>query len=364
MDLSGLLGTMFECECGRTHDVPVRRFVYEPEAVNRLPEIVEACLRPGSVRRAAVVVDVRTREVCGRQVEAVLKSAGLDVRPIVLPDRDHGGPVCDEPTFEALSKWIQEAAPDWVVAVGSGVINDLSKWTSFAAGLPYLVVATAASMNGYSAANVAPTVAGVKVLVKARPPLAVVAEPEIIERAPCEMTAAGFGDTIAKHQSNADWLMNHVLFDEYHCPFCAGIINEIEPMYLDYPEGIAQGRTEAVGALFEALFWTGLAMTLVGTSAPASGGEHLLSHTLDMVASMRGHEHDLHGRQVGVGTLLSAALYERVLSIDEPVLHSWPGSVDSAFWSAPSVRAAVSDPFRAKSDRLDAVRRVIGDAGA
>ncbi len=88
--------------------------------------------------------------------------------------------------------------PDLVVAVGSGVINDLSKWAAFQLGIPYLVVATAASMNGYSSANVAPTMGGVKMLIEARAPRAVIAEPRIIEQAPYAMTAAGFGDTIGR----------------------------------------------------------------------------------------------------------------------------------------------------------------------
>ncbi len=246
-----------------------------------------------------------------------------------------------------------------MVAVGSGVINDLSKWASFELKIPYVVVATAASMNGYSSANVAPTIAGVKMLIEARPPLAVVAEPAVIEQAPHEMITAGFGDTIAKHQSNGDWVFNNLLLDEYHCGFCAGIVGDIEPLYLDCPEHIHQRRPEAIQGLFEALFWTGMAMTLVGTSVPASGGEHLLSHTLDMMAEVRGESHDLHGRQVGVGTLFSAALFERVLAVETPTVGDLPSEVDDAVWSTPSVARAVREQYQAKRQRLGVLREKI-----
>ena len=239
------------------------------------------------------------------------------------------------------------------MAVGSGVINDLCKWTSFELGLPYVVAATAASMNGYAAANVAARIAGVKVLVEAKPPLAVVAEPVAIERAPREMTAAGFGDTIAKYQSNTDWAMNNLLFGEYYCDFCAGILNGLEHLYLDRPEDIVEGKGGAVQGLFEALFWTGAAMTLVGTSAPASGGEHLLSHTLDMVADMQQRSHDLHGRQVGVGTLVSAALYERILALESPAPASLPAGLDRDFWASPRVFDAVTAQYEAKQASLE-----------
>ncbi len=329
MELSGLLGTSFACDCGRTHHVPVRRFLYEPGAVDSLPEVARQSCE--DLRHAVVVADVRTWDVCGRQAEEELKRAGIETARVIVPDRAGGGPVCDDVTVRPLVEQLRGMHPDLVVAVGSGVINDLSKWASFQLGLPYVVVATAASMNGYSAANVAPTVAGVKTLIEARPPVAVLAEPAVIEQAPRAMTAAGFGDTIAKHQSNADWVMNHFLLDEYYCQFCAGIVTDLEPLYLDRPQDIREGRAEAIRGLFEALFGTGMAMTLVGTSAPASGGEHLLSHTLDMMAQVRGETHDLHGRQVGIGTLFSAALYERVLAIDSPALNPLPASVDECF---------------------------------
>ncbi len=362
MELSRLLGTSFVCACGRTHHVPVRRFVYEPDAVAGLPGLVREY--GTGVRNVAVVADVRTQDICGRKVEETLFRAGLGVVSAIVPDRSSGGPVCDDVTVGPLVGRLRELHPGLVVAVGSGVINDLCKWAGFQLGLPYLVVATAASMNGYSSANVAPTVAGVKRLTEARPPVAVVAEPDIIEKAPHTMTAAGFGDTIAKHQSTADWIANHFLFDEYYCPFCAGIVTEIEPLYLEHPEDIRDGKREAIAGLFEALFWTGMAMTLMGTSIPASGGEHLFSHTLDMMAEVHGETHDLHGRQVGLGTLLSAALYQRVLALDTPVLRSMPASIDEPFWSVPTVIAAVREQYAAKARWLEAIRRKVAQPNA
>jgi glycerol-1-phosphate dehydrogenase [NAD(P)+] len=362
MELSGLLGISFACDCGRVHHVPVRRFVYEPGAVDSLPELArQSCA--GS-RNVVVVADARTWDVCGWRAEEVLQKAGIGVAQVIVPDRRDEGPVCDDVTVRPLVDQLRDMHPDLVVAVGSGVINDLCKWAAFQLGIPYLVVATAASMNGYSSANVAPTVAGVKLLIEARPPMAVIAEPSVIEGAPREMTAAGFGDTIAKHQSTADWVANRFLFDEYYCPFCAGIVTAIEPLYLDHPEDIRDGKREAIEGLFEALFWTGKAKTLVGTSAPASGGEHLLSHTLDMVAQSRGESHDLHGRQVGIGTLVSAALYQRVLAIDEPILRPLPPAVDDRFWSVPAVVAAITEQYASKGSRLASIQQRIAPPGA
>jgi len=363
MALSELLGTSFDCRCGRTHHVPIRELVYAHGAVDSLGDILRRCLDDARPQRAAVVADVRTWEICGSRAQEALQRAGLEASRVIVADRGSRGPVCDDVTCRTLVEQLRPMRADLVVAVGSGVISDLSKWASFELKIPYVVVATAASMNGYSSANVAPTIAGVKMLIEARPPLAVIAEPAVIERAPREMTTAGFGDVVAKHQSNGDWIVNHLLSGEYHCDFCAGIVGDIEPLYLDRPEDIREGKPEAVRGLFEALFWTGMAMTLVGTSAPASGGEHLLSHTLDMMAEVRGETHDLHGRQVGIGTLLSAALFERVLAIENVVLRDLPSGVDEGFWIVPSVACAVRKQYEAKRQRLEPIGRQIGSAG-
>jgi len=362
MELPSLLGSQFQCNCGRTHTVPVRKFVYATDAILQLPQIVRDCGQQASPR-TMVVADARTWDICGRRVFETLSDAGFRTDHVIVPDTDHGGPICDQETYRSVLAQLRGQGAELVVAVGSGVINDLCKWTSFELGVPYLVVGTAGSMNGYAAANVAAKVEGVKILVEARAPLAVVAEASVIERAPFEMIAAGFGDTIAKFQSNTDWLINNRLLDEYYCDFCAGIVADLEHLYLDHPEDIQHGKPEAVGGLFEALFWTGLAMTLVGTSAPASGGEHLLSHTLDMIAGVRGGRHDLHGRQVGVGTLFSAAMYERVLAVEDPAPRSLPPSIDRAFWAVPAVTKAVENQYEAKKPAVDRICRelVAGD---
>jgi len=359
MELAKLLGTRFDCDCGRTHEVPIRQFLYESGAIEKLPNVLRDSVPGGPLQRAAVVADVRTWAVCGDKVNDTLRSAGLDVTRIIVPDREHDGPVCDDVTSALLASQLREIQPNVVVAVGSGVINDLCKWASYELRVPYVVVATAASMNGYAAANVAAKIEGVKVLVEARPPVAVVAEPEVVQSAPPAMTAAGFGDTIAKYQSNTDWLMNHLLLDEYYCDFCAGIVAGLEPLYLAHPEDIQKGNSPAVGGLFAALFWSGVAMTVVGTSAPASGGEHLLSHTLDMVSAVQGRPHDLHGRQVGVGTIFSAALYERLLTLENPTLGTLPNAVDTGFWRAPALVTAVKQQYEAKRPAVGAVCRKI-----
>jgi glycerol-1-phosphate dehydrogenase [NAD(P)+] len=347
MDQRLRLGGDFQCVCGRTHTVPVRRLYYSADATDKVADILTETLGGRPPRKPAVVADARTQQICGERI-----AAALSCESIIVPDSTKESPVCDDTTCLWLKERIAEAAPDIIVAVGSGTINDLCKWAAFELDRPYVVAATAASMNGYAAANIAAKIRGVKVVLRGRAPLAVLAEPAVIERAPAQMTAAGFGDTIAKSCSKADWVLNNLLFGEHYCAYCADILDGIENTYLENAEKLRISDSQTVKALFEALFLAGIAMTMVGSSAPASGGEHLLSHVLDMTADINNQGHSLHGMQVGLGTIVAAALYEKIISIDEPSLHSMPAEIDSAYWQSEGLIESVREQYVSKQQAI------------
>ncbi len=187
-------------------------------------------------------------------------------------------------------------------------------------------------MNGYASNNIAPSIRGVKRVLSGTVPRVIAANPTLIQQAPAELTAAGFGDVLAKTVSMADWKLNQLLFAEYYCPFCAQLIHELEPAYMAHPEAILARESHAIEALFQALVYSGVSMTMAGTSAPASGGEHMISHVLDMTSAIHGRPHDYHGRQVGLGTIFACALYERVLALDAPRFQFCAEPTDTAYW--------------------------------
>ena len=328
MKTNPVFGRTFDCPCGKTHTIQPRQIVYGEDALDRLAGL---CAGVTAGRHVAVLVDARTRRAAGAEAARALSQEGWLVSEYLVPDPSAGcSPVCDDVTKEALA--IRMDRCDLILSVGAGVINDLGKWLAMEAGVPWVTFATAASMNGYTSANVAPTLAGVKSLLRAAPPAAVVSSPSVLAAAPYELTAAGLGDVLAKSVSSADWKLNHLLFGDYYCRASVELIAEIEPLYLERPEALAQRDAQALRALFEALLLSGAAMTMAESSAPASGGEHLISHSLDMMSSLDGRRHDLHGRQVGVGTILASELYRRVLAVQRPRLVEPAGEVDREFW--------------------------------
>lgn len=372
MDPYSYLGREFECPgCGRTHAVRLADVAVAPDAFDVLPGLCRKHARGSSV---CLLADVRTADVAGSAAAARLTDAGFRVRSVIVPDPGPASsPVCDDRTHDALASRIT-AVPGLFVAVGSGVVSDLTKWLAADSGTPYVAFATAASMNGYASANVAPTIDGVKRLVRGRGPMAIVTSPAVLAAAPAAMTAAGLGDVIAKGVSAADWKLNQLLFDEYYCPLCVGLVRDLEPQYTEHPEDVRAGLEPAIRALFDALILTGVAMTIAGTSSPASGGEHLISHTLDMKATVDGTSHDLHGRQVGVGTILCAALYHEVMTLEQPVFRVTDEPVDSVYWGrlTPAVEpehvgkqaraAAAVDVLQCSPALWDSVRTEIGSA--
>ncbi|HIJ56108.1 MAG TPA: sn-glycerol-1-phosphate dehydrogenase [Deltaproteobacteria bacterium] len=348
--LDSILDRTIQCRCGQVHKVPVKGIFFSEDALKELPEFLTRHIQK---RTAVLISDIRTYEIEGRQVKEILGDAGWSVRTIKLPDGEKGSPVCDDRAFNDLIPQIHKST-GVCIAVGSGVINDLTKWVSFELNVPYVVVATAASMNGFTAANVAPVINGVKSLIRAHAPLGVFAQPAVIANAPYRLTAAGLGDALAKSTSVVDWELNQFLADEPFCPFCAEIINEIEPLYFNNPEGVLKRSPDGIQAIFKALIYSGLAMTMIGSSAPASGGEHLFSHTLDMMNLVDGVPHDLHGRQVGLGTVFAAALYDRLRNIDLPEYRDMPDSIDQGFWGR--LAEPVETQYRDKLKKLPLIK--------
>ncbi len=353
-----IYGQTIECECGKTHHIEPQRVIYEKGALTRLPEVLS---EHTTGRRAVVLMDIRTREVAGKEAAALLRDAGWKVSEIVAPDSAEGAsPICDDHTHDWLLRQIE--VTDIVVPVGSGVLNDLGKWVAFEVSVPYVCFATAASMNGYASANVATTIKGVKSLLWARPPRTVLSDPAILRDAPYELTTAGLGDILAKSVSSADWRTNHFLFGDYFCQRSVSLIADIEPLYLDHPEGLRARKPEAMAALFHGLLLTGIAMTMAETTSPASGGEHLLSHTLDMMSSLDGVPHDLHGRQVGLGTVLASEVYRRVIGLESPSFCRHSVGIDREFWGP--LGDEVETHYVQKVERLQKAAEVLsrGDA--
>jgi glycerol-1-phosphate dehydrogenase [NAD(P)+] len=282
---------------------------------------------------AVIVADGNTFDVAGKQVAERLDSAGLpQVDPYVFPahpvlhaDYENVGTLRD-----ALGR--HEAVP---VAVGSGVVNDLAKRASHEAGRGYMAVATAASMDGYTAFGASITRDGYKRTLSCPAPRAVVADLEVLAAAPERLTASGYGDLLGKVTAGADWLVADALeiepVDQRVWSLVQGPLREA----IGSPAELRAGDPAAVERLVQGLIMSGLAMQAHASSRPASGAEHQFSHLWEMEGLGVDRDPPLsHGFKVGVGSIAIAALYQRVLARDltgvevESVTGTWPSVVE------------------------------------
>ena len=301
--ISQWAGMEYSCACGKSHKVDIQAIRVGSGVIQELPGI----LRDLGASHIFLVADNYTYEAAGRQVEQLLDQAGLAYHKRVFQTET---PLV--PNEYALGSVLaaMTSQDDMLLAVGSGTLNDVTKYVSARTGVPYVIAATAPSMDGY-ASTVAPTILdGFKTTLPAVYPAAIVADVDILKDAPMPMLTAGFGDIIGTFTSLADWRLSHQLNGEYYCPEVAGVIEAAVETCAANAQALAQREPQAIQAVTEALILSGLAMGMVGVSRPASGAEHQMAHYWEMDALRRGEEHPLHGNAVGVGTVLAASLYE------------------------------------------------------
>jgi glycerol-1-phosphate dehydrogenase [NAD(P)+] len=306
-----LLGRSFTCTCGREHRIMTRLAVVEPAITDRIPALLPSLI---SGERMLLVADKRTWEIAGARLsEAMDESYSVEV--CLLRDDAYGH-------LHASVDLVDEvlaAHPDdydFFAAVGSGTVNDLTRAVAHQRERPYFVLATAASMNGYTSAIVALLENGLKTTRPATPPVAVFADPAVLEEAPRELTLAGLGDLISKPYCGCDWKIASLVKGEYYCPVPDRLLSVPFEQALEVFPWLANGDPAAVSRLFCLLLVSGLSMAITGTSSPASGGEHLLSHYWDMVRLRDSRQLNLHGAQVGVGSLVIDELYREIFELD------------------------------------------------
>jgi glycerol-1-phosphate dehydrogenase [NAD(P)+] len=275
-----------------------------------LPTVPEVFRSNFGEQPVMVVADENTFAVAGRAVMEYLTGAGLRVaEPFVFP----GSPVmhADYEHVAELRAVLRET-PAIAVAVGSGTINDITKLASHECGRPYMVVATAASMDGYVAFGAAITRDGFKQTFSCPAPRALVADAGILAAAPSAMTGAGYADLLGKVTAGADWILAAAVGVE---PIMAEAWDHVQTdlrQWIGRPADVLAGDPEAIQGLMEGLVMGGLAMQVAESSRPASGSEHQFSHLWEM----EGLTPVSHGFKVGVGSLAIASLYEWLLQQD------------------------------------------------
>ena len=262
------------------------------------------------VRRVFIFADVNTYAAAGERVEKILVSGGIDVKKYVFASERL------EPCEESVGLAAMNFDPtvDAVVAVGSGVVNDISKIIARVSGKAYVIVATAPSMDGYASASSSMSMEGLEISLPSRSADIIIGDTDILAAAPTKMMIAGLGDMLAKYIAVCEWRISNLITGEAVSEEVAESVRVALKKCVDNADGLLRRDHRALEAVFEGLVLCGLAMKVAGTSRPASGIEHYLSHIWDMRGEEFGTPVELHGLQCAVGTYIAASLYEKIKS--------------------------------------------------
>jgi len=339
-----LNGAFADPDGGPALGVPTRVVEIAETLEGREAELVERLDLGG---RLALVSDANTHTALGARVARALASR-VAVTEIRLPGRPHA----DETSVEAIRRASSDC--DALIAVGAGTINDLCKYAAARDGKDYAVFGTAPSMNGYTSVNAAITVGGHKKTLPAVAAAGVFLDLEVLSKAPKRMIRSGLGDSLCRPTAQADWLLAHLLLDQPYRRAPFALLEDDEADLFANSEALLRGDLGAMRSLARTLVLSGFGMTLCGGSYPASQGEHLISHYVEMMAPADWPE-AFHGEQIAVTTLTMARLQERMLDGAAPRLRAMAVSeAEITEHFGAELGAACWAAFAAK--RLDAAR--------
>jgi len=311
MEINALLKGM-DCSCGRHHSCDIKYVAIGKGAIAQLAQIT------GEYRNILLVADENTYGAAGDKTVSAL--AGKNIRSVIFP-----GDTILIPDEKAIGR-INDGMDgiELIVGIGSGVIQDLCKYVSHFSGVPYYIVATAPSMDGYASTGAAMILEGMKVTVSAGVPAAILADSEVLKDAPMEMIQAGYGDIIGKYSALNDWKLSKVVHDEYFCQEIYDLTFEMVHKTLKLADGLLRREEESVRVLMEALVIVGIAMSFAGSSRPASGSEHHLSHYFEITGIVKDEPYFPHGIDVAYSTVITAGLREEILNTTWPAVQYRP----------------------------------------
>ncbi len=322
------------CACGRVHATTVRDIRIGKGLVHRVGEILQ---ENGFAPRLLLVADRNTLAAAAGVQESL---GGFQVETMLYPDLR----VATMEEVEAVERRI--AGQDMsVLSVGTGSLNDICRLACARQDKLLALFATAPSMDGFASYSAPIVQNGFKASWPAKSPEVILGDTEILARAPAALKSAGFGDMIAKYVALVDWQISALLTGEELCPRVAELTRRAVDDLTAMADRVTRNDEETAGQIFASLLLTGVGMSFMQNSRPASGSEHVVAHCLECKQLPEGIVPNLHGEDVGVCTLEMLTLYERLAALE--TIHARPDATD---WQAVE---AFYGPLWPEVDRLN-----------
>ena len=310
MNLTAIRKRFKNCSCGREHDFSIKEISTGSGITTETGEILK---RNGFLGNLLLVADENTLEAADGVVES-LEKAGFKLKKRIYKDLR----VAEMKEVKAIEELLSEE--DGVISVGSGSLNDIARLAAARKNKPLCSFATAPSMDGFASYCAPITDGNFKITYPAKSPEVIIADSKILASAPAFLKSAGFGDMVGKYVGLIDWKVSALVSGEYYCDEVASLTREAVDELMLIADKVTENDEETAMKVFEGLVKTGIGMSLVKTSRPASGTEHILSHFWECKKLLDGKLSDFHGRKVGVATLLIMKEYEKFAKKEDVVI--------------------------------------------
>ncbi len=280
----------------RHHMQLPREILVGPDAINEVQRIL---VKLGFNGRVLIISGEKTRFIAAEKVEKQLKDAGYNISLRVVSKAS-----VDEANI--IAKEHMENKPALVLGVGGGSVIDMAKVVSNKLSKPYISIPTTASHDGIASPRA--SIKGIDKVysIESEAPLAIIADTNIIRLAPYRFFASGCADLISNSTAVMDWKLAHLKTGEYFGEYAASLSNMAAEIIIKNAQFIKEFNNQVIRLVLEALISSGVAMSIAGSSRPASGSEHLFSHSIDLLTENTA----LHGEKCGVGTIIAMFLHK------------------------------------------------------
>ncbi len=337
-----------QCSCERgEHTAPVKAIEVSRGAIRKVAEILKG------YRRIYMVADENTYEAAGKQVEKLLQDAGMLSHTYILPGTAMA-------TAESVGEVLIHAGigqnpydinrfsdnPDYVLAVGSGSVNDVCRMVSYRLGIEYGVCGTAPSMDGYASVVAPLVVQNRKIIYDCSIARHIIIDLDVCAKAPYELLLAGVGDMIGKYVAILDWELARQITGEYYCETVANNVIAANKRCIEAACRLQERRPEDVESIVKGLIDSGMGIAYTGTSRPATGTEHMIGQTWEVMDFENHRPNHLHGIEVGEATFAAISMYRRLYrETDDEAIKNLIAPYLPLFDSVCDLQKAIHIPF-------------------
>ena len=303
------------CSCGMTHKTAVRDVRIGSGLVNNVGEILVA---NGFPKKLLLVADKNTLKAS----EGIMQSlSDFDVETYIWDDIRVATMVEVEQVQDLIRG--RDIA---VLSVGSGSVNDPCRLATARENKMLCIFATAPSMDGFASYSSPIVDNGFKASFAAKSPEVIIGDTAILAAAPVALKSSGFGDMIAKYVGLVDWKISSLLTSEIYCERVAKLTRDAVDILMGMADRVTANDEETAGKIFEALLMTGIGMSFMQNSRPASGSEHIIAHLLECKELPHGIIPNYHGEDIGVCTLEMLKYYQSLAEKEH--IHAHKENVD------------------------------------